>query len=327
MLLKRKVSIDEKGNYSKCNKYNWHDEYDENNNHYNQLVSKMHIVKVLSVIFTIIFMLSMPSKVSAVVRTVLSSANATIITYRCPWGDRTYYKTYADPAYVGYVVGSDGWTGPLLVGTTANSVAYYATGLSTETYSGTLTYNGVTFYYSSYVSWVNTQEATPDIGGLGRTRYNTSAAAYYSSAASREAAQALLQNTGPSISVSNINYGSNLSIQISNVPAGIRYFGVTTSTTPPTGGTGSSNVTTGNTTNYWYRASNSSTSQTVSFSGLGAGTYYVWAKDMVGNRSYKSVTVNKVAASNPTLTSVSKTYDGSALSITVSGGSRWNSIL
>ena len=148
-------------------------------------------------------------------------------------------------------------------------------------------------------------------------------------------------NTGPVITANNINYGSNLSIKLKDSAAGVRYFGVTKTNSAPSGGTGSSDVTTGSTLNYWYRMANSNTynykdseinsitvnEKTVTFTGLEAGTYYIWAKDAAGNSTSKSVTVNKVASTNPTLTSVSKTYDGSALSITVSGGSRWNSIL
>ena len=148
--------------------------------------------------------------------------------------------------------------------------------------------------------------------------------------------------TGPTITASNINYGSNLSIKLKDSAAGVRYFGVTKTNSAPSGGTGSSDVTTGSTLNYWYRMANSNTynyqsngnfnsitvnEKTVTFTGLEAGTYYVWAQDAAGNSTSKAVTVNKAASTNPTLTSVSKTYDGSALSITVSGGSRWNSIL
>lgn len=71
-----------------------------------------------------------------------SSANTTL----CILNERRYYKTTDDLAYVGYYFGGD-YTGPILVGTTADSVKFTTDG---QTFSGsTYTYEGQTYYVSS----------------------------------------------------------------------------------------------------------------------------------------------------------------------------------
>ena len=84
-------------------------------------------------------------------------------------GGRYFYKKYNDAALVGLIY--DGtYTGPVLVGTTANSVAYYTSLDSTLfTYSGTFVSNGVTYYYSSVEYWMAGNLS--DTSGLERTKY------------------------------------------------------------------------------------------------------------------------------------------------------------
>ncbi|MBP3619132.1 MAG: InlB B-repeat-containing protein, partial [Clostridia bacterium] len=76
------------------------------------------------------------------------SAGTLLFTF----GGRNFYKKYAGYAYVSYAHRARRWTGPFLIGTTANSVAYY-TSVDTSTvftYSQTFSYNGTTYYLSAF---------------------------------------------------------------------------------------------------------------------------------------------------------------------------------
>lgn len=68
-------------------------------------------------------------------------------TVLCTLNGRKYYKTTNDLAFVGYYYSSSGYTGPILVGTTADSVKFTTEG---QTLSGTqITYQGSTYYVGS----------------------------------------------------------------------------------------------------------------------------------------------------------------------------------
>ena len=126
-------------------------------------------------------------------------------------------------------------------------------------------------------------------------------------------------SVAPTVEANDISYGAAANISLTDSDSGIRYWGVTNSTSAPTS-TGSSNATTGNTLNYWYPIANSTATQTVTFTGLNAGTYYAWGKDADGNTGYKQFIVGK--APTPTApTAKSLTYTGSAQSLANAGGS------
>ena len=107
------------------------------------------------------------------------------------FGTRNYYKKNSGAAYVGYLHTSIGWGGPLLVSTNPDAVAYYSDyNNETMKYSGSLTYNGVLFYYSSYGQWWSGYPE--DASGLGRKVYSVSASE--GKAAVAEAAKLLLDD-------------------------------------------------------------------------------------------------------------------------------------
>ncbi len=71
-------------------------------------------------------------------------------------GGKNYYKLNAGAAYVGYYYSEFETTGPILVGTSANSVAFYVDNISnTYTYETTINYNGTTYYISSSNGFVD----------------------------------------------------------------------------------------------------------------------------------------------------------------------------
>ena len=68
----------------------------------------------------------------------------------CVISGREYTKAYDGEAIAGYYYCLTGYTGPILVGLTAESVAFKTTWDSRVLeYGGTVTYNGKTYYYSS----------------------------------------------------------------------------------------------------------------------------------------------------------------------------------
>ena len=97
--------------------------------------------------------------------------------------------------------------------------------------------------------------------------------------------------SGPTITASNITYGSNLSIKLEDAYSGVVGWQVTNSSTAPTSG--------------WTEIENTS-SITVTKTGLSAGTYYIWTLDEAGNKNSKQITVGRQGISLPTCTT---TYD------------------
>ena len=77
----------------------------------------------------------------------ITAANALIAKL----GSRNYYKKYAGSAYVGYYYTSLENTGPILVGTTADSVAFYSDDDTSKiyTYEQIINYKGTNYYVSS----------------------------------------------------------------------------------------------------------------------------------------------------------------------------------
>ncbi len=119
-----------------------------------------------------------------------------------------------------------------------------------------------------------------------------------------------VDQTLPTITVAGITYGQNATLTIKDDLSGVKYFAVTTNTTAPTN-KGTTNVTTGNTLNYWYQVANTSNQTSVTFSGLGAGTYYAWVKDLAGNYTYVSFAVAKAKVTIPSSPSA-KTFNTTA---------------
>ena len=177
--------------------------------------SCLHSLKIIVFVCFVLLLIFSNSKIYAYSFSASSAGNVII-----QMSGRYYYKKYNGFAYVAYVSGSDGVTGPLLVSTNANAVTYYTShDNNTFSYAGTINYNGTTFYYSSWEYWIGGNPS--DTSGMNRKKYTTSAAALNSSAASREAAKKLLDDVVPTISVSNINYGSNLTATIRDNVAGL----------------------------------------------------------------------------------------------------------
>lgn len=81
----------------------------------------------------------------------VSDADSLLITLN----GRNYYKANDGEALLGYVY-AGGFTGPVLVGTTADSVAYYTSYDSNVVLSssGSFVQDGVTYYYSSSIYWM-----------------------------------------------------------------------------------------------------------------------------------------------------------------------------
>lgn len=84
----------------------------------------------------------------------------------CTLSARTYTKKNAGWAIVGYQY--DGtYTGPCIVGLTADSVVYTAVGVDHAS-EGSLTYNGTTYYYGGPTYWMSGN--LTDSSGLGRVK-------------------------------------------------------------------------------------------------------------------------------------------------------------
>ncbi len=111
---------------------------------------------------------------------------------------RLFYKKYNDPCLTAYYYSGE-YTGPLLVGTTENSVAYYTSydTSATLTYSGSFTQNGITYYYSNTGAWMS-GNVTDTSGLADRTKY--------SGITLEEAAKKLLSDNVTSVSES-FSYG------------------------------------------------------------------------------------------------------------------------
>ena len=84
--------------------------------------------------------------------TTYGNSSSSIIAEIC---DRTFWKNNSGTAYAGYLYRtSDGYVGPLLVSRSQSSVSYLSEHENTVLpSSGSITYNGVTWYYSSDGHW------------------------------------------------------------------------------------------------------------------------------------------------------------------------------
>ncbi|MBR6253399.1 MAG: hypothetical protein IKR04_06165 [Clostridia bacterium] len=100
--------------------------------------------------------------------------------------------------------------------------------------------------------------------------------------------------TKPTVTASNITYGSNLTATIGDAFTGLTGYALTTSATTPTSWT-----------------STSGASQSLNFGSKSVGTYYVWAKDRAGNTNYKAVSVSK-ASGSASVSMANWTYGGTA---------------
>lgn len=114
-------------------------------------------------------------------------------------GGRTFNKKYTGGALTGVVYVTGPWTGPIMVSPTANSVAYYTSVDSTILgNSGTITYNGYTYYVSSSDYWMNS-DFISDVGLLNQnsdlySNVNVAASAFIDRIVN-EGGTGILQNT------------------------------------------------------------------------------------------------------------------------------------
>ncbi len=82
---------------------------------------------------------------------------------------RNYYKKYEDPCLAAYLYSTGGYTGPVLVGVTPESVTYYTDydRSIVLAYSGTFVQDGVTYYYSNTGLWMGGDvSSTSGISGI-----------------------------------------------------------------------------------------------------------------------------------------------------------------
>jgi len=85
---------------------------------------------------------------------------------------------------------------------------------------------------------------------------------------------------------------SSIKLTVRDIQTGIKYWGLTTSTTAPT----STGTTSSSTLNTWNLLTVTTSETTVTFSGLTTGTYYAWAKDATGNTTYIQIQVKAETA-------------------------------
>lgn len=83
---------------------------------------------------------------------------------------------------------------------------------------------------------------------------------------------------------------SSIKLTVRDLQKGIKYWGITTSTTAPTS-TGTTVTTSSSTKNTWHLLTVTTSETTVTFTGLTTGTYYAWAKDATGNTTYIQIQV------------------------------------
>ncbi|MBO5141933.1 MAG: GBS Bsp-like repeat-containing protein, partial [Clostridia bacterium] len=157
-----------------------------------------------------------------------------------------------------------------------------------------------------------TVDLTETVTGGTEGKYNLHVYAYDNAGnTSTVKAQTLIYDkTAPTVTVADINHGSNASIKLLDSTSGITHWAVTSTTTVPTN-THSSNATTGSTGDLWYPITSTTSETTVTFSGLKVGSYYAWGKDAAGNTKYTQFKVNKATITVPSSPSV-KTYNGSS---------------
>ena len=88
----------------------------------------------------------------------------------------------------------------------------------------------------------------------------------------------IFDNTPPVISANNITFGETLSIHLTDADSKVKWWNITTTNQSPADG--------------WQEIKPESADVTVTKSSLSATTYYIWARDIFGNESSKSVVVN-----------------------------------
>ena len=195
---------------------------------------------------------------------------------------------------------SDTWTNKQVYTTITSTEAgsgvteiYYSLNNSTWTKLNLGKSNGVQHSGTSYYG----SEVWNDTDGRNITIYfkTKDAAGNYSEVS--DPVKIKYDKSGPTITASNITYGSNLSITLADAYSGVVGWQVTSSSTAPTSG--------------WTSVTKTA-STTVTKSGLVPGTYYVWSIDDVGNKNSKQVTVSTKPVT-VTAGSSSRDWNGSAL--------------
>lgn len=109
--------------------------------------------------------------------------------------------------------------------------------------------------------------------------------------------QIIVDNIGPTIEANNAKYGSELSAKLTDNVSKVVSWNITTQNEEPLSG---------------WQDIEAAYETTISKSNLTVSTYYVWAKDSVGNISSKAVNVEALEANNlnVTLNPTSYVYDG-----------------
>ena len=100
-----------------------------------------------------------------------------------------------------------------------------------------------------------------------------------------------IDNKAPVVSVKDIKFGEVAKIVLRDEDSGIKYYGVTSTNTEPS----LTNTSDGNVINTWYEINPTTNEEvTKNFSGLNAGTYYAWGKDVLGNVTSTVFTVDRI---------------------------------
>ena len=237
-----------------------------------------------------------------VVKNLTATNGATVNLYAL-WTDLTppskptvtLKHTADDTAYT-----SDTWTNKQVYSTITSTDAgtgvteiYYSFDNSTWTKLYLAKSNGVQHSGTSYYG----SEVWNDTDGRNITVYFKTKDAAGNYSAVSDPVKIKYDKSGPTITASNINYGSNLSITLADAYSGVVGWQVTSSSTAPTSG--------------WTSVTKTA-STTVTKSGLVPGTYYVWSIDDVGNKSSKQITVSTKPVT-VTAGSTSRAWNGSAL--------------
>jgi hypothetical protein len=109
----------------------------------------------------------------------------------CTLSGRGFYKRTAGWAVIAYMYSSAGYTGPMIVSPTAANVIMYTTyNYQDQTYAGTVTYNGTTYYYCSTGQWISGNQT--DSSGSGHIKLTATAYA----AAATELLDRYFRNNG-----------------------------------------------------------------------------------------------------------------------------------
>ena len=196
-------------------------------------------------------------------------------------------------------------------------VSYY--GESGTSYTQTeATYNESSGYYeiSIKLSEIKSGSTGNTNNGEGLYYFECTATDKAGNAGWKGTANVMCDTTPPTITASSVTYPSNVTMNLQDTLSGIIGWGVTRTNSSPS--SSSSDSISGSLLNTWYGLQNTTSETTTTFTGLDAGTYYGWAKDLAGNTANVSFTVNKVTVTKPTLdTSKTYTYNGSVQTATL----------